>query len=348
MAVWLFRAGSNGEYEQKFIDDKRIYLTWDDLDVDLKSFTEKTDLQSYLSSNFLGEYSKVGKLRNHAAQIWPMAHRMQKDDWIVLPSKMKSTIHIGKITGDYKYDSSLGSPYYHYRDVDWFAPDIPRSNFDQDILYSFGAFMTVCQIKRNDAEARLKTMYENNWVAPSISRISEIDSELSDSDSHLDTVDLEQYSDDLIAKFIIRKYKGHGMAEIVDEILKAYGFTTYVSPPGPDKGVDILAAPGSLGFGKPRICVQVKTQDTPLERTVLDQLIGSMQNHRADQGLLVSWSGFKSSIDREKANQFFNVRLWDSGSIINEIKKNYEKFSDDFRSEIPLKRVWTLADIVET
>lgn len=86
MAVWLFRAGSNGEYEQKFIDDNRIYLTWDDLGVDLRSFNEKKDLQDYLLSNFHGEYSKVGKLRNHAAQIWPIAHRMENDDWIVLPS----------------------------------------------------------------------------------------------------------------------------------------------------------------------------------------------------------------------------------------------------------------------
>ena len=150
MAVWLFRAGSNGEYEQKFIDDNRIYLTWDDLDIDLKSLNEKSDLQDFLLTNLPEEYSKVGKLRNHVAQIWPIAHRMNINDWIVLPSKLNSTIHIGRITGDYKYDSSLGSPYYHYRTIDWFAQDIPRSNFDQDILYSFGAFMTVCQIKRNE------------------------------------------------------------------------------------------------------------------------------------------------------------------------------------------------------
>ena len=32
---------------------------------------------------------------------------------------------------------------------------IPRSRFDQDLLFSFGAAMTVCQIKRNNAEERI-------------------------------------------------------------------------------------------------------------------------------------------------------------------------------------------------
>lgn len=26
MSIWLFRAGRNGEYESKFLEDKRIYL----------------------------------------------------------------------------------------------------------------------------------------------------------------------------------------------------------------------------------------------------------------------------------------------------------------------------------
>lgn len=26
MSIWLFRAGKNGEYENKFINEKRVYL----------------------------------------------------------------------------------------------------------------------------------------------------------------------------------------------------------------------------------------------------------------------------------------------------------------------------------
>ena len=50
MAVWLIRAGSHGEYEAKFVDEGRVYVTWDGLDVDLAKLTQRsehgTDIQS--------------------------------------------------------------------------------------------------------------------------------------------------------------------------------------------------------------------------------------------------------------------------------------------------------------
>ncbi|APC81240.1 TPA: hypothetical protein ACXDAZ_004265 [Clostridium botulinum] len=44
MSIWLFRAGKNGEYENKFINEKRVYLTWDDLNINLNSIKSKEDL----------------------------------------------------------------------------------------------------------------------------------------------------------------------------------------------------------------------------------------------------------------------------------------------------------------
>jgi len=38
---------------------------------------------------------------------------------------------------------------------------------------------------------------------------------------------------------------------------------------------------------------------------------------QASHGLLVSWGGFKSSVDKEEATQFFRVRLWDQADIID-------------------------------
>jgi restriction system protein len=157
--------------------------------------------------------------------------------------------------------------------------------------------------------------------------------------------DLEEIARDQIAKLIIAKFKGHGMALLVDAILKAQGYTTYISPEGPDKGVDILAAQGALGFGEPRICVQVKSGDSPLDRPTLDQLLGTMQNVQANQGLLVSWGGFKGSVDKEKVSQFFRVRLWDQKDLIEQLLGHYDKLDDEIRADLPLKRIWTMANI---
>lgn len=340
MSIWLFRAGSSGEYENKFLSDQRVYLTWDDLDQDLRGFSDRQQLVKYLMNEY--EVEKLGRARNWAGQIWPIAHEMKKGDWVVLPSKIKSAIHIGEIIGDYEFDLKQGSPYYHSRAVKWFAADIPRTNFDQDLLYSFGAFMTVCRIQRNDAEQRIKAMSKNKWSSSGV-ELNHNPNQPDGEDTGENLFDIEQYANDAIAKFIIRKFKGHGMARIVEAILKAKGFTTYISPEGPDKGVDILAAQGNLGFGSPRICVQVKTADTPVDRPTLDQLIGTMHNFKAEHGLLVSWSGFKGTVDKEIAAQFFNVRLWDQKAIIHELLENYERLEGDIKAEIPLRQTWMLA-----
>ena len=141
---------------------------------------------------------------------------------------------------------------------------------------------------------------------------------------------------------IIQKTKGHGLAKIVDAILRAKGFTTYVSPAGPDKGVDILASAGTLGFGSPKICVQVKSTDAPVDRIVLDQLGGVMKNFGAEYGLLVSWSGFKSSVINETAKQFFEIRLWTHKEIIEEFLRYYDQMDDEIKELIPLKKIWVV------
>ena len=68
-----------------------------------------------------------------------------------------------------------------------------------------------------------------------------------------------------------------------------------------------------------------------------------MQNFRAEQCLLVSWGGFKTSIDRETASQFFRVRLWDAEALVQQLQEQYDRLPADLRAEIPLKRIWTIA-----
>ena len=101
-----------------------------------------------------------------------------------------------------------------------------------------------------------------------------------------------------------------------------------------------MAGQGPLGFDHPRLCVQVKSGDSPLDRPTLDQLLGSMKNFQAEQGLMVSWGGFRSSIDKEEARQFFNVRLWDRDDLIQQLFNNYSNLSDEIRADLPLKRIW--------
>lgn len=331
MTMWLCRAGSSGEFENKFLEDSKIYCTWDNIPVSLKQFQTQQNLQQYFIEN--NADLKIRTAINWAGQVWPFGNEMKTGEIVVLPSKINPVIHFGRIVGNYEFLME-GSPlYYHSHIVEWFARDIPRTNFEQDILYSFGAFMTICRIRQEERVMSILNAF-NKGKLQAVKQ-TEIEEEE-------ESIDVENEAYDDITNLIIRKAKGHGLAKIVDAILRVKGFTTYLSPAGPDKGVDILACYGALGFGSPKICVQVKSGDAPVDRTVLDQLGGVMKNLNAEYGLLVSWNGFKSSVINETANQFFDIRLWTHKEIIDEFLNCYNQMDDEIKTFIPLKKIWVV------
>ncbi len=332
MAVWLVRAGSRGEQEQIALDNNLLTIGWNDLR-DL-SATDSRDALADLYREVNPDASPK-RVSHHVGQLWAFRARMQEGDLAVLPLHIQSAIAIGKIKGPYQYRTDLGSEVHHTRAVEWLRTDIPRTAFDQDILYSFGAYMTVCQISRNNAEERIKAVLVGKPSAP----LKPSDEALAAGDGSLD---IEQAARDQIVDYMQRKFAGHRLAELVDAVLQAEGYLTRVSPPGPDGGVDILAGSGPMGFGEPRMCVQVKSSPSPADVTVLRGLQGVLQNFRAEQGLLVCWGGFKSSVWQEARQSFFSIRLWDSGNLVRALFKNYDKFPDQLQAELPLKRIWAL------
>jgi restriction system protein len=225
----------------------------------------------------------------------------------------------------------LGEGAKHSRPVNWLNTDLPRSAFDQDLLYSFGALTTVCQVSRDKAEQRIEGMISGKVPKP--------DHE----EKEAEIADLEEYGRDQIRVQITQRFKGHDLARLVDEVLKAQGYYTRRSPEGPDGGVDIIAGRGTMGFDPPFLCVQVKSADAPVDVGVLRELQGTMKSYGAERGLLVSWGGFKTSVVRGEApRQFFEIRLWDADDLIKAIMNNYEHLSGDLQAELPLKRIWVL------
>jgi restriction system protein len=340
MALWLVRGGRDGDHEARFFADGRIYLTWVGLeDRDLSGAEDYEGIKRIVFETYPAEGKN--KLQNHSGQIWAFVVPMKAGDLVAVPRKRKSMIAIGEITTPYAYDLKGEPLYRHYHSVKWLNTDAPRSAFGQDLLYSLGAFMTICQVSKNDAEQRVRAIAQGRSdLAPIRAATASVPTDIAEDES---IKDLGQLGRDQIAQLISRRFKGHEMTRLVDAILASQGYTTYVSPPGPDRGVDILAAPAPLGFGRPRICVQVKSQDSPVDSSTLHQLVGSMQNVQADQGLLVAWGGWKTSVDRELPNQFFRVRLWDQDDLIDQLLSAYDRLPEGLRAEIPLKRVWTIA-----
>lgn len=339
MSLWLIRSGSHGQNEQDFIQNRRIHA-WSTLDVDIAKFKARGDLIERMKEKLPEE--KPRSIVNWAGQLWAFAQEMNKGDLVVFPLKTQRALIFGEITSDYRAVEKGEPSIRHVRSVKWISEPIPRQNFAQDLLFSFGAFMTVCRISRNNAEERIVAMRKNGWKSESDKAIINPSNAQTATEDPVNT-NLEDLGRDQIARLISARFKGHKLTALVEAILKAQGYTTWRSPDGADGGVDILAGAGPLGFGSPRLCVEVKSESSPIDRSTVDKLLGAVTKFGAQEGLFVSWSGFKSTVQKELASSFFRVRLWSQQELLEQLFLHYERFDEDLKAELPLKRVWTVA-----
>lgn len=244
MAVWLVRAGKHGEAEQIALEKGLVTIGANEFGslAGVESREELTTLYREIHPD-----AGDGKTTNHVGQLWAFRGRIQLGDLVILPLKSRTAIAVGKVTGAYEYSTEYGDQVRHIRRVEWLKSELPRTSFDQDILYSLGAFMTVCQIERNQAEERIRAI-----VAGKRPPLPPLGPQTGGNSGPEVRFDIEQAARDQILAHIGRRFAGHELAVLVNAVLMAEGYLTRVSPPGPDGGVDILAGTGPMGFSPPR------------------------------------------------------------------------------------------------
>jgi len=338
--VFLVRAGGSGEDEETALEQGLAIVGFRDY----PSLADAADYDAILKVvNKTKPDLKPRAAGNYAGQLWAFAVAMQEGDIVVLPRKLTSQIALGRVTGPYQY-RKVNDEFLHTRAVKWIRPDVPRTTFAQDLRYSFGAFLTVCNISRNDAEQRVAAVLDGKPdPGPSPGSEKSTKQPQAPIDTEATTFpDLAELAHDQIVNQIQSRFKGHALSQLVDAVLKAEGWATKLSPPGPDGGVDILAGRGSLGLDQPRLCVQVKSQNSPADVTIYRTLQGTMQTFKAEQGLLVCWGGFNRVVQTEAKQGHFSVRLWDSRDLVEAIYRNYEHLPAEVQAELPLKKVWML------
>ena len=333
--VYLARAGRHGDDEDYALEHNLAVIGF--LEVPSLADAQDYDAMVQLVQDALPD-GKPRALGNFTRQLWAFAGAMQEGDVVVLPRKITSQIAIGRVTGPYRY-AEVNTAWRHTRPVEWMRPDIPRATFEQDLLYSFGAFMTVCNISQNDAARRVAAVLEGKpdpglFVPTKAPVPTEIETP--------EVPDLTQLAHDQIVARIQSRFTEHAMARLVAAVLQADGWETKISPPGADGGVDILAGRGSLGLDAPRLCVQVKSQNSPAVVTVYRTLQGTMQTFKAEQGLLVCWGGVNKVVLAESRQGHFMVRLWDNRDLVRAIYRTYERLPAEIQAELPLKQVWML------
>lgn len=329
--LWLVRLGKHGEQEAHALAQSELVLGFKV--GDLSAAKDRDAVLELIAKAFPDKKAKTQL--NFAAQLNQFCNVMQVGDLVVVPLKTAPQIAVGKVTGP--YSNSSGRP---ARPIQWLKPDLPRAVFRQDLLYSFGAFMTVCEVRRNDALRRVEAILKSGHDPGYEGEVEMPGSSATDASDQI--ADLAVFGRDQIERFIASSFVGHDLTRLIGEILKAQGYLVNVSPPGPDKGIDIVAGRGPLGFEAPRLVVQVKSGNITVDQPTLQALIGAVQDTHAEYGLMVCWGGFKNTVDTRKNDLFFRIRLWGRAEIIDALLQVYERLPEELRAELPLRQVWTL------
>lgn len=347
--AWVIRAGRHGERDQWALEHGLSGGGWRELP-DLTPCRSKQDVATLVRA--VMPTAADGTVANYTGQLWALRTRITKGELVVMPLKTTRQIAIGRATSGYVYLADEPDPNRrHVVRVLWERTDLPRTSVKQDLLFTLGSAMSIFAPSKHNAVARLEHLLAHGTdpgasglsgnVGHGISSTSDTDG--AEVDEPELAADIEQVALDRITARIAEDFAGHGLATLVTAVLTAEGFVCTQAPPGPDGGIDITAGGGPLGLDSPRLLVQVKSGGQ-IGSPVVTQLHGVMTTNGADQGLLVAWGGLSRPAREALRHQHLRVRVWEAADVVEAVLRCYDRLPEEMRTELPLRRVWMLAD----
>lgn len=345
-AAWVVRSGRHGERDHWALENGVSGGGWAAIP-DLSACTAREDVARVVAE--AQPEASAGSQANTTGQLWALRGRIQPGDLLVMPMKTTKNIALGRVTGGYEYLAEETDPdRRHVIRVDWQRTDLPRSAVKQDLLYTLGSSLTVFAPTKGHAVERLEALLEDGkdpglvpFKAPV--HLPGADAAEDDVDEPELHTDIDEVARDRIRARIEEEFSGHDLADLVAAILEAQGFVCTTSPPGADRGIDIVAGGGVLGMDSPRLIVQVKSGGQVGDGVVRD-LSGVVHTQGAEQGLLVAWGGVTRPAQESVYAQQFRLRVWTAEDVIDAVTRVYDRLPEDIRSRLPLKQVWMLAE----
>lgn len=143
----------------------------------------------------------------------------------------------------------------------------------------------------------------------------------------------------------LRAMNPYEFQDLVADLLRAMSYhVSWVSPPGKDGGVDILAWPDPLGTRPPRIKVQVKRQQQAVSVDGLRSFMAVLGDD--DVGLFVSTGGFTKDAEFEaRTQEKRRITLISLDKLFDLWVEHYEKLTDQARRRLPLRPIRFLSPL---
>jgi restriction system protein len=267
-----------------------------------------------------------------AGQIYRFRQELVPETNVVTYDSNRRIYHYGTVTGDYLFHADYPPELRHTRGVQW-EREIPRDELSAETKNSLGAISTVFCVSQEASDEILSV-----GSASRTSRPRELFVNEGDIDAEAEVrKDTEQRALEFLQDRL-SKLNWDEMQELVAGLLRAMGYKTRISPPGPDRGRDIVASPDGFGFQPPRIVVEVKHRKGTMGASEVRSFVGGLRQH--DNGLYVSSGGFsrEARYEADRSNQ--NLMLMDSDDLGKAIVDHYDRMDADTRALLPLRKIY--------
>ncbi len=183
---------------------------------------------------------------------------------------------------------------------------------------------------------------QNQEVSPKASIDKNIEEETLAENNSVTFEQAEEQAWSEVEKFL-KTMNPYEFQDLVADLLRGMGyFVSWISPPGKDAGVDIIAHPDPLGTQSPRLKAQVKRHaDARVDRQTVQSFISTIGD--GDAGLFVATSGFtKDAEEYARSQERRKVMLIDWESFFELWIQFQDKLDDNARRKFPITPIYFL------
>lgn len=332
MAVtWMIR-GEGGQLYDGFRERGVAAIGWSEIAPNVKAGMSREQIRGLYRE--ARPQAKPGSIIAGASQVWRFFNEIKQGDHVVTYSSSNRTYMLGTIAGPAEYrEEWIDDRMPLIRPVEWLDSDVPRDNLAQPTKNSLGSTLTVFQVPEHAAN----DLITQQQGGPPKSAASDLEGP--DDESAVEDLfdDIESQAREHI-KDMVSGLDWSEMQELVAGILRAMGYKTQVSPPGADRGKDIIASPDGFGFENPRIIVEVKHRKETMGSQAIRSFLGG--RHKDDRGLYVSTGGFSSDARYEAERAAIPVVLWTLDNLVRALVEHYDATDAETKRLVPLKRLY--------
>lgn len=327
--VWMVRAGRDSVFIDEFLSREMIAIGWSRLG-DLSNIHTREQF-SQLVENLWPENNRF---QNSASvgQVYRFREEIVPGKAVVTYDSNRRVYHLGTVTGDYVYHPEYDPELVHTRSVKW-EKEISRDVLSPESKNSLGAISTIFCLSSGAAEELIAGGQngESTQITGNTTTENEIEAE----------TEIRKDTEQRALEFLqdkLNKLDWDEMQELVAGLMRAMGYKTRISAPGPDRGRDIIASPDGFGFQSPRILIEVKHRKGTMGAPEIRSFVGGLR--QKDNGLYVSTGGFtrEAKYEADRTNQ--NLTLMDADDLGKAIVEHYDRMDSETRALLPLRKIY--------